>query len=231
MGGTGLKYILGTIATAVLLFSGAATAQAADDITSATSCCMFTDGPFTQAAGEIPNYVNPSNASGSPHNVTSVDTGPDGKTLFGSDTISAGGKSPVAGAQYLTDGSYHFICTIHGSTMSGDLVVAGGTAVPRPKIALSFPGQKLKQIRKSGKIKVKVKAVTASSGINLSVSKGKKKLGSASGLKLGAGVTKTLSVKLTGSGKKLIKNGKKILFLAKGTVSSGKSATAQRTLR
>ncbi|MBK5231645.1 MAG: hypothetical protein JJE13_01495 [Thermoleophilia bacterium] len=227
-----MKYIIGSIAIAALFFGGTATAQAADDIVADAACCTFIDGPFTQVAGEIPKFVNPQGAD-APHNVTSTVNGPDGNVLFGSATVPAGQSSPVEGAQYLSDGTYPFFCTIHGLSMSGDLVVAGGTPLerPKPEIRLSFPAQKLKSVRNSSKVKIKIKGVTDSSGIKLTVSKGKKKLGSASGISVSAGKTRTVAVKLTNKGQKTVKIGKKILFLVKGTVAGGKSATARRTLR
>ncbi len=230
MGRESLKSIIGSIAVAALFFGGASTAQAADDIVADADCCTFIDGPFTQSAGEIPKFVNPADAD-AVHNVTSTEKGPDGGPLFASDTIQTGKSAPVDGAQYLTDGTYPFLCTVHSFSMTGDLVVSGGTAVPRPKFGLSFPAQNLKKIRRTGKVRVKVKGVTASSGIKLTVSKGKKKLGSVSGLSVSSGKTKTVAVRLTKTGKKAVKRGKKVLFKVKGTVADGKSATAKRTLR
>ena len=54
-----MKYIIGSIAVAAALFGATATAQAAGDIVSDKDCCAFVEDTFTQAAGEVPNYVNP----------------------------------------------------------------------------------------------------------------------------------------------------------------------------
>jgi len=226
-----MKYLIGTITIAALLF-GASSAQAAVDIESDTTCCSFIEPTFTQEAGEVPRYVNPA-GSDSVHNVTSAKRGSDGNPLFASKTISAGQSAPVEGAQYLADGTYPFICSIHSTSMSGDLIISGGTPQvrPKPQVSLTILAQKLKAVRKTGRLKVKVKGVTSASGISLTVSKGKKKLGSVSGISVAEGKSKTVSVKLTGKGKKAIENGKKVLFQVKATVKGGKPASAKRTLR
>ena len=226
-----MKYLIGTITIAALLF-GASSAQAAVDIESDTTCCSFIEPTFTQEAGEVPRYVNPV-GSDSVHNVTSAKRGSDGNPLFASKTISAGQSAPVEGAQYLADGTYPFICSIHSTSMSGDLIISGGTPQvrPKPQVSLTILAQKLKVVRKTGRLKVKVKGVTSASGISLTVSKGKKKLGSASGISVAEGKSKTVSVKLTGKGKKAIEKGKKVLFQVKATVKGGKPASAKRTLR
>lgn len=228
MGETNLRYVLGLIAAVTLALGVAPAAQAS--ITSAIDCCTFDEGPFTQEAGVTATYSNPADSDGAPHNVTSTAKGPDGKSLFESETIFAGKSASVDGTQYLSPGTYPFFCSIHGPSMSGDIVVSGGNAVPRPKLKLSLPGQKIKQVRRSGKLKVKVKAVTPSSGIRVTVSKGKKKLGKASGLTIKKG-TRTVKVKLTKAGRKAIKRGKVVKFTVKATVAYGKSAVTARKLR
>jgi plastocyanin len=223
-----MKYVIGIITAAAVLFGGASVAQA-EDITANVDCCTFVDGPFEQTAGEIPNFVNPPESTF--HNVVANKPGPDGKPLFASETIGADDTSPVVGAQYLGAGTYHFICTLHGAGMSGDIVVTGGTPAARPKISVSIPNQKLKAVRKSGKVKVKVKGLSKATGVSLAVSKGKRILGSASKISLAKGATRTISVKLTKSGKKAIGNGKKVAIAVKGSLAFGKPATARRTLR
>ena len=234
MGRGTVKFVIGTIATAALLFAGAATAQGATTIVTSDTCCTFIDGPFTQEAGEIANFSNPATADAT-HNVLSAENGPDGKALFEADAITPGGTAPVKGTQYLEEGTYPFYCSIHTLSMSGELVVSGGTPLSRPKPALkaAIPRQKLKGVRKSGKFRVTLKnpGDATASGIALTVSKGKKKLGSVSGISVKAGATRTVSVKFTGKGKKAIKNGKKILFQVKAAYKGGKPATAKRRLR
>ncbi|MGK2932239.1 MAG: cupredoxin domain-containing protein [Solirubrobacterales bacterium] len=229
-----MKFVIGTIATAALLLAGASTAQGATTIVASDACCTFIDGPFTQEAGEVAIFSNPSTADAT-HNVLSTKNAPDGQPLFESKAITPGGTTPVKGTQYLEDGSYPFYCSIHTLSMSGDLVVSGGTPLPRPEPVLkaAIPTQKLKKVRKSGRFKVTLKnpGDATASGIALSITKGKKKLGSMSGISVKAGATKTVSVKLTGRGKKAIRKGKKILFQVKAAYRGGKPATAKRDLR
>lgn len=56
------------------------------------------------------------------HDVTAVDTGPDGKPLFGSPLIGIGEVAPVTGLDHLVAGrSYAFFCSLHPG-MRGTLV-------------------------------------------------------------------------------------------------------------
>ncbi len=218
-------------AGALTLLLGAGPASAADSIVAEKECCTFVSGPFFQDLGEIPLFVNPVDAN--PHNVTSTSTGPDGGALFRSQTVGADSTTPVAGAQYLKAGTYPFFCTLHGSGMSGELVVDGdkGTVVARPSIRVSIPAQPLKKVRKSGKLKVRVKATTASQGISIRARKGKKSVTSSSKLSLTAGAGRTVKLKLTGAGKKALAKGRKVAISAVGTVAFGKPSSAKRKLR
>lgn len=219
------------MAAALLVFGGSA-ARAADTIEADPSCCSFAPGPYFQDLGEVASFSNPADAD-SFHNVTANDTGPDGGPLFRSDSIVAGSTVPVAGSQYLNAGTYGFYCTIHGPSMSGTLTVEAGkgAVVARPQIKVSIPGQSLKKVRKSGKLKVKVKAVTESRGISLKAKKGSKKLGSSSGLDLAAGSGRTVRLKLTSAGRKAIRKGRKVKVSVKGSVAFGRPGKAKRKLR
>lgn len=229
MGGIRRIYLTGLAATLGLLFYGAGPAQAVD-ITASPTCCTFTAPSFTQAPGETANFLNEGDSTAF-HNVTATSAGPDGLPLFFSDTIVGGSSSPVAGTQYLAAGTYPFVCTLH-TGMNGSLDVSGaGTPVPRPGVKLAVLAQKLKQVRKTGKLKVKVTAVAESSGVEVVVKKGSKSIGRVEGLNLAGGSAKTLSVKLTKSGRKAIKKGKKIQLSATASVPWGASAKAKRTLR
>lgn len=230
MGGFRGIYLSGLAATVGLLLCGAASAQAVD-ITSATSGTAFTPGPFSQAQGVTANFVNQDEAGPvSYHNVTASQGGPDGDPLFSSETILGGGLStPVVGTQYLSAGSYPFVCTLH-SGMNGTLeVTPEGTPVPRPGVKLTVPSQKLKQVRKSGKLKIKVTPVAPSTGVDIAVFKGRKVIGE---IEIGKVISiKTVTVKLTKSGRAAIKKGKKVKFSVSAEVPWGKTARTNRTLR
>lgn len=228
--GVTLKFGLAMIVGCILLGTGAGSASAAEPITASVDCCTFTAPSFTQAAGETSTFVNPVDA-GTYHNAVATDPGPDKKPLFASGTEPAGGSSPVQGTQYLDPGTYGFYCTIHGTSMDGQLIVSSsGTAVPRPSVKLSVLNQKLQAVRNQGKLKVKVTGTTASSGISLSASVGSKKLGSASKVSVAAGASKTVVIKLTSAGKKALKNKKKVTVAVKSSVPFGKPASASRKI-
>jgi plastocyanin len=119
----------------------------------------FVGGPnFAHDPGTVAQLT----VTGSQHNVVSNAKGPDGKALFRSPTIS-GGSTPIGGTQFLAAGSYPFICTIHPSTMSGNLVVGAGTPQPRPTVAVEALDRKLAKVVKSSRLRVRV--TTTGTGI------------------------------------------------------------------
>ncbi len=218
--------------TAAAMLWASAPASAADTITADLECCTFAPGPYFQDLGEVPLFENPAGAN-APHNVTSTAEGPDGGELFRSKTIAAGDTSRVEGTQYLEAGTYPFFCTLHGPSMSGDLTVEGGKGevVARPSIKVSIPGQRLKKVRKSGKVKVNIKATAASSGVRISVKRGKKEIASASKINLGAGSARTIKLKLGGKGRKAINKGRKVKLSVRATVAFGNPSAATKQLR
>jgi plastocyanin len=222
------RFVFGLLVAAHVMLGGASVAQA-ETIVSSPDSNTYLNGPFEQTAGEIPDYVNPPDGLGY-HNVVASDEGPDGEPLFSSAAIQPGESSPVVGAQYLDAGTYHFVCTIHPG-MEDDLIVTGGTPAARPEIKVSIPSQKLKRVRKSGKLKVDVKGVKEANDVDLAVSKGKEIIGTALSLSIPTGKTRTISVALTSPGKKAIKKGKKVVLAVQGSLSFGAPVTAKRTLR
>lgn len=68
-----------------------------------------------------------------PHDVTSVGESADGRPLFKTPVIDFNQTAFVEGSQYLTTGSYAFVCSIHPGTMKGTLKVnTAGTPAQRP---------------------------------------------------------------------------------------------------
>lgn len=221
--------MLGFFAAAAMLFGVAGTAQAAD-VPASPTCCTFAGGPFTQAQGDTSSFINPVESTAF-HNLTSSAVGPDGKALFESETITPGASSPVAGSQYLAAGSYPFVCTLHPG-MDGDLVVdTNGTPVARPGLKLVVLNQKLKQVRKTGRIKFKATALGETAAVKVAVKRGKKLLVSAQVPKLAAGTSRTINAKLTNAGRKAMKTGKKVPVSLSATIPFGKAAKANRTIR
>ncbi len=223
-------------ATSILACSGIGVgiATAADPI-EAEPVGVYT-GAFTQLQyqadqGEVPQFNNPVGAEAL-HDVTATRRGPGGGPLFRSATIGAGKTTPVLGTQFLAAGTYDFYCSVHAATMKSKLMISdAGTPEARPRIDVTIPAQTLSRVRTSGKLKVRVRALTKSSGISLLAEKGGKRLASKSGLSLGAGVSRTVSLVLTGSGRRKLKGIDSALVSAKGSVPFGPSDSAQFKLR
>lgn len=96
----------------------------------------FDRSTYYSDQGDLVQYEH---TGGAPHNVRSTQYS-DGERLFSSDTIKAG-TTPVEGTQYLAPGTYPFICTVHPSQMSADLVVrATGAPPPGPVPGPGEPG-------------------------------------------------------------------------------------------
>lgn len=223
------KILLG-LATCVAAVVGiAGTAGAAATVVADPTCCTYTGDPFVQGMGEIAVFQNASPTTY--HDTVSTQTGPDGKPLFYTEPIAGGGSAPLAGTQYLTAGTYPFYCTLHGSAMSGNLVVDGsGTAVPRPSVRPTFVAQRLKALRKSG-VRVKLTSATAVTGVKVVATKGKVVIGSKSGIALGAGKPRVFTLPLTKAGRKAVRKGKFVRVTVKSTVPFGKPASATRKVR
>jgi plastocyanin len=215
---------------------GAGYALGAETITSSPSCCTFSKSTFTIGQGEVATFQNAN--SGVSHNVTASSNGPDGQPLFRSATITSG-QAPVDGTQYLAAGTYHFVCTIHGSSMSADLVVTGsgtpltgsGTPLVRPEIALKVLSRKLDRVVTSGKLKVKVTASTESDDISLTARKGDRHLGSKHNVDLSAGTSRRVKLRLTRAGKHALEGLGSAKVKVTGTVPFGSPVTAKRKLR
>lgn len=223
------------VAVAALLASAATTAStaaAADDIVASPACCTFAPGPFRQGLGETSNLVIPADAD-APHNVESIALGPDGKSLFASTANVAGTSTPVEGTQYLGAGTYPFICSLHGSGMSGELVVDGasGSAVPRPQLRFAFPRRKLKQVRRKG-VRLRVRGATAVPEATVEVRlAGKGVIGRRAGIALAAGQTRVLTFRLSKKLRKAIRKRRAIRVKASATVAFGRPAAAARRFR
>jgi plastocyanin len=179
-------------AVAAMLGTGIALAASATIV--GTGGDVFTPTDYNADQGEVSQLQ----VTGSSHNVTARQSGPDGKALFRSATIS-GGATPVNGTQYLSSGDYAFFCTVHPTTMNGTLRVTGaGAPLPRPQATLSLKSKSLaKAIRKG--ILVSIEASTKIDGVTLTAKLGKATIGKAT-VSLAAGAQSDL-VKLSKAGK------------------------------
>ncbi len=200
---------------------------AAETITASTASNTFTQASYAIDQGEVATLDNP---AGTQHNVFATTHGPDGKELFRSETISSG-QTPVNGTQYLTAGTYQFICTIH-TGMAADLVVTGnGTAVARPDVSVKVVSGKLDKVVSSRRLKVKLTATTQSDGISVTARKGARKLASKNNVALAAGRSKTVKLRLTSSGRKAIKGRDSAKVKVATSVPFGAPDSAKRKLR
>jgi len=216
------------LAVVAVAAAAAATALAAGEtIEASVGSDTFTKQNFNIDQGTVATFSNP---AGTDHNVNASGNGPDGKDLFRAKTI-ASGTTPVNGTQYLSQGKYHFVCTIHFG-MEADLTVSGnGTPVARPDIEVKLLSRKLGKVVASRRIKVEVSARTQSDDVDLLVRKGSRKLGSKQGIDLAAGAERTLKLHLTSAGRNAIDDLGKAKVKLTGSVPFGAPDSAKRTLR
>jgi plastocyanin len=221
------------IATLALLLC-AAPASADEQIVAAPPSQYLTT-QVTVDQGEKVTFMNTDPIS---HDVLARDAGPDGQPLFRSELIGAGQTVPVEGVEYLTTGSYAFFCSIHPD-MEGTIdVTSAGTPAPRPgpgpggggggaegpSLALRVLDKRVGPVKRRGALKVRA-TTGAAATVKLkarakgsSFAKGTKKVGSAG--------KKTLRLKLTKAGRKLVKGGGPITVTVKGTATDSQGQTA-----
>ncbi len=183
----------------------------------------FSAPTYAHDAGTVAQYVN----AGGTHNVTATANGPDGKALFRSATIS-GGSTPVNGTQYLAPGSYSFICTIHPTTMTGNLIVGAGTPQARPSVTVKILDTKLKSVLKRKRLKVKLTA-TGSGNVPFDAFLGKKAISSRT--QVDAPGSTVLKLPLTKKGLKALAKKATAKVTVKSSIDFGSPATATAKLK
>lgn len=188
----------------------------------------FVGATFTMDQGERPTLQN--NGTGQ-HNATARNNGPDGEFLFESPTIG-NGSTVVEGTQYLTTGSYAFICTVHPLSMTANLQVSAlGAAVARPKIDVLLGKGKLDAIAKKGKLQTTVKALTKSDGIALELALGKTVIASQKSFNLAAGQQRKVTLKLNKAGKSKLSNTGSAKLKLTGEVPFGAPDSVKKTYK
>jgi len=182
---------------------------------------VFAPTTYAHDAGTVASFTS----TGGTHNVTAFAGGPDGQALFRSETISSG-STPVNGTQYIGAGGHAFLCTIHPSTMQGTLNVSG-TPLARPELKAKVKSKSLDQAVGQSAVKVKV-TITGGSGerAEVDLKLGKKKIGGAATRK-----TKTVKVKLTKKGRRLLAKKNKAKVKAEASIDFGSPAKASRVLK
>jgi plastocyanin len=207
-------------ATVAVLGLGAAVAWAAPATIVGTAGNTFDAASYAHDGGSIAQLT----VTGSNHNATSVANGPDGKTLFRSNTI-IGGSTAVNGTQYLSAGSYEFICTLHPDTMQATLNVTG-TGLPRPTVDVAVSSRKLSKVVRKGKLAVKV-STTGAPEVSLAAVLGKRRIATGT---VPAGGT-TGAVKLTKSGRQALAGKDKATVRVTGSIDFGAPDTAKAKLK
>jgi len=210
--------------------SGTALASPAE-IVAADKCCAFVDGPFEQPRGEVARFVNPETAD-APHNVESTQDGPDGRPLFYSRTILSGARADVRGTQYLQAGRYPFVCSLHASTMTGELVVTdAGVAVKRPSVRLAIPAQRLRTVSGKRVLRVTASSPTGVAGASLQVRLGRAAVGKRARLDLPVGARRTVKVRIPARVARTVKRKRSAAFRAEVSVPFGKPASSRRVIK
>ena len=219
--GRRLGLAIGLVAIVAMVYAGFALAAApiigqGDDTFSAPS--------YTIDQGEVAQLQ----VTGSSHNVTANQAGPDSKALFRTPTIS-GGSAGVDGTQYLSAGSYPFFCSVHPSTMQATLIVSGnGSPQARPSAQVSVRSKKLAKATKKG-ILVAITTTAKVDGASLVAKLGKTTIGKADGISLAAGQT-FATVKLTKAGKSKLSKKSKASVSVTADIPFGLPATGKSKL-
>jgi plastocyanin len=207
---------------------------------------QFVGGDITIAQGEKVTFTNGDTVT---HDVTAATKGADGNPLFESEKIGAGQSAAVAGAEYLTTGSYGYICSIHPGMKGTITVSSAGTPAPRPGSGSGSPQPQpspspssadtvapatsvkildtnRSAVRKRRSLQLELKtneaatlAITARSG-GTTVATGSTRLNKAG--------TRKVTVKLTKAGLKLVKSSHnvRIAVAVKASDAVGNSSTA-----
>lgn len=216
---------VGRLLVTLLLVSllGAAVAYADETIT-ARPPNQFASDTTTIDQGEKVTFNNADIAG---HDVTSSKKSADGKPLFRSETVPPGNSGPVDGTEYLTSGTYPFICTIHPGMEATLKVTSAGKPVPRPdppKLTIKITSGDLQKVVSSGKLKLSVTATKAI--VKLTAKSGSKKLG-AKKVDFDKAGKRALALKLTKAGRNALKGRSS----AKVTVSGVAADAAGQTTK
>jgi plastocyanin len=158
------------LVVALVLFVGGLAFAAAPIVGQADN--TFSAPTYTIDQGEVGQLQ----VTGSSHNATARQNGPDGRALFSSPTIS-GGTTAVQGTQYLSAGDYTFFCTIHPTTMQATLhVTSNGAPQARPSSSIKVTRRSVSQTIKKG-LKLNMTPNTRIEGVTLTAKLGKAIIG------------------------------------------------------
>lgn len=223
----------------VVLGAGAALlapapAAFADKQIEAAAPNRYTTPNVTMDQGERLTFLN---RDGVLHDVTAVQTGEDRKPLFATPLVDRGQSAFVEGSQYLTTGSYAFLCSVHPE-MKGTLnVSSAGTPAQRPGTGggggadttapVAEVAAKTGSVRKARKDRALKVAVTLDEAAKTTVraSLGGKSLSSRR-LDLKAGTT-VVVLRLDAADLRRIKKGRSIALSVAAVDAAGNKGTAK----
>lgn len=178
-----------------------------------------------------------SNTDVAEHDVLARDPGPDGKPLFRSELTGFGGTAPVEGTEYLTTGSYRFLCSLHPQ-MEGTLnVSSAGKPVPRPgaepSLKLRVLDKRISRVKSQRALRVRI--TTGAAATVRMTARAKGKAFAKGTTKLGGAKTKTVRLPLTRAGRRLVNRGRRITVTvtanAKDRAGETTKKSAKTTLR
>jgi plastocyanin len=219
-----------TVAMAVIgatAFGAAQALGASEPITTSSTCCSYGKASFTIDRGATATFDN-QDPGVQQHDVTAFDTGgAKNEPLFRSAQINLG-QTPVTGTNALGPGTYRFFCTVHPTQMTGQLVV---TPSASPTVAVKVLSRKVGQVSKSGKVKVKLTGLLASRGVSVTARVGKRKLGTANGIDLSAGASRTVKVPLSRAGKNFLSGRGSAQLKVTASPPGDQTVTATQRLR
>jgi plastocyanin len=222
----------GVVAGVIVSLLAAATAWADGTIT-ARPVNTFASAVTTIAQGEKVTLRNMDVAG---HDVTAAKSGDDGKPLFRSELISPGSSGPVQGTEYLTTGSYPFVCSVHPGMEATLEVTSEGTPVPRPQpsVTLKVVSRDLQRVLKTGKLKLKVRSSKASLIVGARAKTRKSSIALGSKKVKWDGGQGRVALKLSDSARKALRKKKRAKLIATVTADHGgghtERSTARRTL-
>jgi plastocyanin len=234
---TGVRRVL---AAGIAFALAAAAPAAADETITATSPDRYTAAVTTIDQGE---KVTLRNIDVAGHDVTSRARGADGKPLFSSDLVAPGRSGPVLGTEYLTTGTYDFLCSVHPGMEAKLEVTSAGQPVERPadrtrpKVTVKVLSKDVGKVAESGKLILKVGADEAADVDLVARAKpGKRKfkLGTAT-VSIARPGSRRVTIELSDSARKALRgaDSAKVTVAASARDSAGNPATARasRTLR
>ena len=237
-----------------LLLAGLAAALAApaaaraDETIVATTGTRYAAAEYTIDQGEPLAFRN-DDLSGPSHDVASTANGKvRGQYLFASEIVEPGKSSFVEGSQYLTTGTYDFICSLHPSMKAKLVVTSAGTPKPRPDAPPAAPGEpppaadqtppepsvafgalRAAAIRRTGRIRLRVGADEAVA-MKVTVRVGRTVVGRRS-LRLDRGRTLGLRIVVARKARRVFRRGRRIRITVDVADAAGNLGTATDSVR